>query len=139
MNIDWSEIMDLNELLMTGAYWIIMFLLAGLCMIIFEWVTPYNDREELKKGNIAVGIQFAGKLIGLGIITQATITHNVNLIGAGVWFLIGFVIMILGYYLFEWVTPFRVEEEIKRNNIAVAIVAAAVSIFIGFVVAGSIT
>jgi putative membrane protein len=136
---EWTEILDLYEILATLAYWIIMLILAGICMLLFEWITPYNDREELLKGNVAVGIQFAGKLIGIGIITKASIAHNVSIWGASIWVFIGFFLMIISYFLFELITPFKVEQEIKKNNIAVAIVAASLSIFIGFAVAGSIT
>jgi len=136
---EWAEILDLYELLATIAYWIIMIVVAGLCMFVFELLTPYNDREELVKGNSAVGLQFAGKLIGIGIITKASIEHNISIWGASIWVLIGFLLMLVSYYLFELITPFKVEQEIKNNNIAVAIVAASLSIFIGFVVSGSIT
>ncbi|MFD1020572.1 DUF350 domain-containing protein [Thalassobacillus hwangdonensis] len=136
---DFSEILDMYELLMTLLYWIIMLVIAGVCMAIFEKFTPYNDKEELLKGNTAVGVQFAGKLIGLGIITESSIAHNLSVWGASIWIFIGFILMVAGYFLFEWVTPFKAEDEIRKNNVAVAIVAASVSIFIGFAVAGSIT
>ncbi|MBZ5753354.1 DUF350 domain-containing protein [Metabacillus rhizolycopersici] len=136
---EWTEILDMYELLATLTYWIIMLVLAGLCMFIFEMITPYNDREELLKGNVAVGTQFAGKLIGIGIITEASIAHNLSIWGAAIWMLIGFILMLISYFLFELITPFKVEQEIKNNNIAVAIVAASLSIFIGFAVSGSIT
>jgi putative membrane protein len=136
---EWTEILDMYELLATLTYWIIMLVLAGLCMFIFEMITPYNDREELLKGNVAVGTQFAGKLIGIGIITEAAIAHNLSVWGAAIWMLIGFILMLISYFLFELITPFKVEQEIKNNNIAVAIVAASLSIFIGFSVSGSIT
>lgn len=136
---EWTEILDMYELLATLTYWIIMLVLAGLCMFIFEMITPYNDREELLKGNVAVGTQFAGKLIGIGIITEAAIAHNLSVWGAAIWMLIGFILMLISYFLFELITPFKVEQEIKNNNIAVAIVAASLSIFIGFAVSGSIT
>ncbi|MCA1022204.1 DUF350 domain-containing protein [Halobacillus litoralis] len=136
---EFSEILDATELLLTLVYWVLMLVIAGICMAVFEKFTPYDDRKELLNGNVAVGTQFAGKLIGLGIITQASIAHNLSIWGAAIWILIGFVLMIAGYYLFELVTPFKAEDEIRKNNTAVAIVAAAVSIFIGFAVAGSIT
>ncbi|ELK48072.1 DUF350 domain-containing protein [Halobacillus sp. ACCC02827] len=136
---DISEVLNVYDLLLTLLYWIVMLVLAGICMAIFEKFTPYNDKEELLKGNVAVASQFAGKLIGLGIITESSIAHNLSIWSASIWIFIGFLLMIAGYYLFEWITPFKAEEEIKKNNIAVGLVAASVSIFIGFAVAGSIT
>lgn len=93
---EWTEILDLYELFATVIYWGTMLVLAGLCMSLFEWITPYDDKEELLKGNIAVGTQFAGKLIGLGIITEASIAHNLSIWGASIWILIGFILMEIG-------------------------------------------
>ncbi|TFB25112.1 DUF350 domain-containing protein [Filobacillus milosensis] len=137
--INWSEILDLEEVLLTLLYWVVTLGLAGLLMIVFELFTPYKDREELLAGNVAVGAQFAGKIIGLGIITEASIAHNVSLIGAAVWIVIGYILMLIGYYVFELITPFKIEDEIKKGNVAIGVLVASVSIFIGFAVSGSIT
>lgn len=139
LTFEWSEIFGLTEFLLTIIYWSVIVGVAGVCMLIFEAITPYSDRKELVKGNAAVGIQFAGKLVGLGIVAQSSIVHNLSVWGAAIWIFIGFALMVVAYYVFEWVTPFKVEREIANGNKAVAIVAAAVSIFVGFVVAGSIT
>jgi putative membrane protein len=50
------------------------------------------------------------------------------LISSVVFGLIGIVLMILGYKVFDWITPkIDVERElVERNNLAVAIVVAAI-------------
>jgi uncharacterized membrane protein YjfL (UPF0719 family) len=53
--------------------------------------------------------------------------------------LIGIVLTIAGYKIFDWITPIDVEKELgEKQNIAVAIVAAAVIIGIALVVAAAI-
>jgi uncharacterized membrane protein YjfL (UPF0719 family) len=53
--------------------------------------------------------------------------------------LLGIVLTIAGYKIFDWITPIDVEKELsERQNVAVAIVAAAVIIGIALVVAAAI-
>jgi uncharacterized membrane protein YjfL (UPF0719 family) len=52
---------------------------------------------------------------------------------------IGIVLTIAGYKIFDWVTPIDVEKELsERQNIAVAIVCAAVILGIAIVVAAAL-
>ena len=52
---------------------------------------------------------------------------------------IGIVLTIAGYKIFDWVTPIDVEKELsERQNIAVAIVCAAVILGIAIVVASAV-
>jgi putative membrane protein len=53
--------------------------------------------------------------------------------------LIGICLTIAGYKIFDWITPIDVEKELgEKQNIAVAIVTAAVIIGIAMVVAAAI-
>jgi uncharacterized membrane protein YjfL (UPF0719 family) len=52
---------------------------------------------------------------------------------------IGIVLTIAGYKIFDWVTPIDVEKELsERQNIAVAIVCAAVILGIAIVIAAAL-
>jgi uncharacterized membrane protein YjfL (UPF0719 family) len=39
----------------------------GILLRVFDWLTPVNEWEEIKKGNIAVGIIVAAVILALGI------------------------------------------------------------------------
>jgi putative membrane protein len=53
---------------------------------------------------------------------------------------IGIVLTIAGYKIFDWVTPIDVEKELaERQNVAVAIVTAAVIIGIALVISAAIS
>lgn len=53
--------------------------------------------------------------------------------------LLGIVLTIAGYRIFDWITPIDVEKELsERQNVAVAIVTAAVILGIALVVAAAI-
>ena len=52
---------------------------------------------------------------------------------------IGIVLTIAGYKIFDWITPIDVEKELsERQNIAVAIVTAAVILGIAMVISAAI-
>jgi uncharacterized membrane protein YjfL (UPF0719 family) len=52
----------------------------------------------------------------------------------------GIVLTIAGYKIFDWITPIDVEKELsERQNVAVAIVTAAVIIGIAMVVSAAIS
>ena len=53
--------------------------------------------------------------------------------------LIGIVLTIAGFKVFDWITPIDVEKELaERQNVAVAIVSAAVIIGIALVISAAI-
>lgn len=138
--MNWSEIIDLQEIWSTLLYFVVLMVVTVGCMAIFELITPFNDREEMKNGNSAVAIQFAGKIVGLSIVMFSSIYHNSSLLAAVVWGILGFILMLIGYFVFEFLTPaFKVDHEIQNGNKSVAIVAASISLAIGIIVAGSIS
>ena len=63
-----------------------------------------------------------------------------NLIAATVFGLLGLVLILFGYKLFDWITPgIKVEQEIAdKQNTAVAIVVGAVIVGVGIVVSRAI-
>jgi len=61
------------------------------------------------------------------------------LLWAVIFGLLGIILIIAGYRIFDWVSPIDVEKELsEKNNIAVAIVCAAVIIGIAIVIHASI-
>ena len=53
---------------------IIMSLALGLLVKVWSWITPVDEWEELKKGNIAVAIVLAAVVIGFAIVVSVAIS-----------------------------------------------------------------
>ena len=53
---------------------LIMSLALGLCVKVWNWLTPVDEWEELKKGNIAVAIVLAAVIIGFAIVVSTAIS-----------------------------------------------------------------
>ena len=68
-------------------------------------------------------------------------TFGKAMLAAGAFGLLGILLTILGYKLFDWLAPkIDVQEELaQKQNIAVAIVVAAVIIGVSMVVAAAIS
>ncbi|WP_084687291.1 DUF350 domain-containing protein [Marinococcus halotolerans] len=121
------------------------FSVAVLFLVIFLWIfeviTPYRNWEEIKKGNIAVALATGGKLFGVSNILHYSIMHNDGILFMLLWGFYGFILLILSYLIFEFLTPmFKVDEEISQDNRAVGIISFIISVGISFVIgAGIIT
>ena len=62
-------------------------------------------------------------------------TMGMSLLAVAAFGVLGIVLLVLGFKLFEWVTPkLNVEEELSKGNVAVAIVVAAAIIGIALIV-----
>ncbi len=53
---------------------LVMSLALGLCVKVWNWLTPVDEWEELKKGNIAVAIVLAAVIIGFAIVVSTAIS-----------------------------------------------------------------
>lgn len=119
------------------------FSVAVLSLVIFLWIfeiiTPYRNWEEIKKGNIAVALATGGKLFGVSNILHYSIMHNDGILFMLLWGFYGFVLLILSYLIFEFLTPmFKVDEEISKDNRAVGIISFIISVGISFVIGAGI-
>ncbi|HSR49864.1 MAG TPA: DUF350 domain-containing protein [Acidobacteriota bacterium] len=88
-----------------AAFWIIAQAILIVGARLYDLITPYSVHEEIEKDNVAVGVAFAGMLIGLGNIIGAAIygdfySWSENLLVLGQFVLFGFILM----PIVRWVT-----------------------------------
>ena len=50
-----------------------MALSLWILLLLFTWLTPVDEWDELKKGNIAVAIVMASVIIGFALVTSSAI------------------------------------------------------------------
>ncbi|MEO3946261.1 DUF350 domain-containing protein [Gorillibacterium sp. CAU 1737] len=118
---------------------VVITVLQLLGMAIFHWMTPFNDMEELKKGNVAVGLALGGKFLATAIILGVAAFTNTSIWFMMLWFAIGYVCLIAAYWIFELVTlGFNVSKELEKGNVAVGIMLCLVFIGSAFAVSSLI-
>ncbi|ENH97034.1 YshE protein [Gracilibacillus halophilus YIM-C55.5] len=116
---------------------------AILCMIvflvIFELVTSYKNWEEIKRGNLSVAMATGGKIFGITNIFRYSIEHNDSLLQSMTWGAFGFLLLLIGYFIFEFLTPtYKIDKEIEDDNRAVGFISMVISVGLSFVIGSSI-
>jgi putative membrane protein len=129
-----------NRYIGIAAYYSVVILCMVVFLAVFEVVTRYKNWEEIKKGNLAVAMATGGKILGLANIFRASITENNSLLEMVGWGVYGFVLLLAGYFIFEFLTPkFKIDEEIQNDNRAVGLMSLIISIGLSFVIGAGIS
>lgn len=127
---------------------VLFFVLGQLALLLFgfiyEVITPFNVRKEIKDNNLAAGIGLGGILIALGIILMGSISGPFtgwanDLAGFGIYTAFGMVMLLAFRMIIDWIIlpTTNLTTEIKEDrNVAALIVAeaaiAAVAIIIAY-------
>lgn len=114
-----------------------------LCMIvflaIFEVVTSYKNWEEIKSGNFAVAMATGGKIFGIANVFRFSIQHNDSILESISWGAFGFLLLLIGYFIFEFLTPtYKIDHEIGNDNRAVGFISMVLSVGLSFIIGASI-
>lgn len=117
----------------------VIILLQTLGMLIFSWMTPFRDMDELRKGNMAVGLALGGKFLATAIILGVAAYTNTSIWFMMIWFAVGYVCLIAAYWIFELVTPgLKVSEHLQKGNTAIGILLCFVFLGTSFAVSSLI-
>ncbi|WP_139491611.1 DUF350 domain-containing protein [Brevibacillus dissolubilis] len=129
-----------NPYLATAAYFAVTGLAMVLFLSIFELVTKYRVWHELKNGNIAVAMATGGKIFGIANIFRFSIEQHDSLGRALVTGSFGFILLLVAYFIFEFMTPgMKVDEEIEKDNRAIGLISMVLSVGFSFVIGASLT
>lgn len=128
-----------NEYIQIAAYYSVVILCMIVFLAIFELVTKYENWEEIKNGNMAVAMATGGKIFGIANIFRYSIMQHNSLMMMIGWGIFGFVLLLAGYFIYEFLTPkFKIDEEIQKDNRAVGFISMVISIGLSFVIGAGI-
>mgnify|MGYP000920369999 CR=1 FL=1 len=121
------------------AYFSVGVLMLVVCLACFEWVTKYDCWGEIRKGNVAVAMATGGKIFGICNIFRYSIQAQDSIYESLLWASVGFLLLLVGYFLFEFFTPvFRIDEEIERDNRAVGLIAMLLSVSLSYLIGAAV-
>ncbi|ARI76858.1 DUF350 domain-containing protein [Halobacillus mangrovi] len=127
------------SLVETAARYSVVVLCLIVFMAVFEIVTSYNNWKEIKRGNLAVAMATGGKIFGIANIFRFSIEHNDSLLQTMGWGIFGFVLLLSGYFIYEFLTPsFKIDEEIEADNRAVGFISLVISVGLSYVIGANI-
>ncbi len=139
--------------LIVGLVLAIASIYIGLSMF-GKFTKGINEEEELKKGNVAVGILMAAIILSIANVVQAgvigltsalTTGFSMNaIIGGVVQLIVAIVLAVVAIYIainvLDKITKNIDEmEELKKGNVAVAVLMAGVLIAVSFVVQAGVS
>jgi putative membrane protein len=129
-----------NEFVQTAGNYSVVILCLVLFLAIFELVTKYKNWEEIKKGNLAVAMATGGKIFGIANIFRHSISHNETILTTIGWGVFGFFLLLIGYFIYEFLTPkFKIDEEIANDNRAVGFISLVISVGLSYVIGAGIS
>lgn len=128
-----------NEYLTSIVYVSVAVLSLIVFLSIFELVTRYRCWHEIKRGNLAVAMATGGKIFGICNIFRFSISINSTIYEQLLWGAYGFLILIIAYFLFEFMTPIcKIDKELENDNRAIGFIAMVISISLSYVIGATI-
>jgi putative membrane protein len=128
-----------NTYVHTVAVYSIVILCLVVFLALFELVTKYKNWDEIKNGNFSVAMASGGKIFGITNIFRFSIENHDSLIEMIMMGFFGFTLLLVGYFIFEFLTPkFKVDEEIKADNRSVGFISMVISIGLSYVIGAGI-
>jgi putative membrane protein len=122
------------------AYFSVSILALVVFLSCFEWVTKYDGWDEIRKGNVAAAMATGGKIFGICNIFRFSIQANDTIYESLLWAVAGFLLLLVAYFLFEFLTPvFRIDEEIGKDNRAVGLLAMVISVSLSYIIGAAVT
>jgi len=108
-------------------------------LYVFEIAARYRCWDEIRKGNLAAAMATGGKIFGICNIFRFSVEGGDSVYQSMIWASFGFVVLLAAYFLFEFLTPvFRIDEEIKRDNRAVGLIAMLISVSLSYVIGATV-
>lgn len=127
-----------------GALWfLIAFGAAALFTvafkILYQMVTPYQERRLIREGNVAAAITLSGALIGFAIALSKALSQATSPTEFAVWAVLAGLIQILVFVVVRAAVLRDLAARIERGEVSTAIYLAAISISAGLLNAASMT
>jgi len=107
-------------------------------MIIYLWITPYNELKLIKEGNVAAAVSLSGSVLGFTFPLAAAIVHSVHPWDMMLWALIAAGVQLFVYVAVRY-TLLNVVRRIPDGQVATGIVLAAISLSAGILNAACMT
>ncbi len=57
-------------------YWLIGMVILFITAKVYNWITPYDIHEHIEKDNVAVGVGYAGAVIGIANLIRNALMHD---------------------------------------------------------------
>lgn len=111
-------------------------LLVGV--VLYSAFTPWKELEQLRKGNVAAALAFAGVLLGLAIPLSVSLSASTSLRDILIWGVATLVLQLLAFRIVDLVLP-GLARRISEAEISAGIVLASAKLATALVLAAALS
>jgi putative membrane protein len=106
--------------------------LVAAFLVVYTWVTPYDELALIRGGDTAAAISLSGALIGFVLPLASAIAHSVSWLDMIIWGAIALIVQLAVFFAVSRVVP-QLSKAISDGGTAQATLLAAASVSIGIV------
>lgn len=107
-------------------------------MIVYQWITPYDELKLIKQGNVAAALSLSGSVLGFTLPLAAAIIHSLHPWDMMLWGVIAAAVQLLVYVAVRY-TLLNVTRRIPDGQVATGIVLGTISVSAGILNAACMT
>lgn len=111
-------------------------LLVGV--VLYSAFTPWKELEQLRKGNVAAALAFAGVLLGLAIPLSVSLSASTSLRDILIWGVATLVLQLLAFRVVDLVLP-GLARRISEAEVSAGIVLASAKLATALVLAAALS
>lgn len=128
--------MELMATFLNGLQAFSLYLLISLTFLlafklVYPLVTPQNEWQLIKSGNIAAAIAFGGSILGFSLALASAANHSVNLLDFAKWGAVALLAQCIAFVLVRFFTLRDIQKRLENNDIAAGVVMGLTSVSVG--------
>jgi putative membrane protein len=112
--------------------------LTALFLGVYLVVTPQRELGLIRTGNVSAALVMIGALFGYIVPLASAIAHSVSLLDLAIWGGVALMVQLVTYLLLRWWLH-DLRAHIEADRVAVALLAASVSLAVGVLNAAAMT
>jgi putative membrane protein len=114
-----------------AAYLLVSLALAGVFLVVYMRVTPYNEIELVQKGNMAAALSMSGAFLGFCAPLASTVAHSVSILDVVIWAVVALIVQVLVHFVCRLMIPGLVRLIEQEANVAAGALSGALALGIG--------
>ena len=108
------------------------FAMVGVFVVIYLWLTPFDEIALICKGCVAPALSFGGTLIGFSWTVASGILHVPGYLAFLAWAAAAMAVQLAAFLILERTLP-NMKEALESNNVAMGALLGSISLAIGLI------
>ena len=121
----------------TLAHAAISLVLLAVGAVLYAFLTPYREIDEIRDGNAAAAVSFGGVLVGLALPLAASLSASTSIQEAAVWGVSIMAVQLLAFRITDFM--FRgLPERVEEGDVAAAVLLVAAKLAVAILLAAAV-